>query len=82
MLLAPDALYFADPGVGVQFGQGGELVAGLFDVVFHAEPVEHRALGLLLVRCVSSGFEDRTQRCRFGGARTGAGVDGGRNPLR
>jgi len=49
LLLAADALHFADPGVGVQIGQGEELVAGLFDAVFHAQPVEQRALGLLLV---------------------------------
>ena len=48
LLLAADALYFADPGVGVQVGQGEELVAGLFDGVFHSQPVEQRALGLLL----------------------------------
>ena len=48
LLLATDALYFAYPGVGVQFGQGEELVAGLFYAVFHSQPVEQRALGLLL----------------------------------
>src|ERR1035438_129775 len=29
-------------------GQGEELVAGLFDAVFHSQPVEQRALCLLL----------------------------------
>src|ERR1022692_2335215 len=29
-------------------GQGEELVAGLFDAVFHSQPVEQSALGLLL----------------------------------
>ena len=48
LLLATDALYFADPGVGVQIGHGEELVAGLFDPVFHSQPVEQRALGLPL----------------------------------
>jgi hypothetical protein len=48
LLLATDALYFGDPGVGVRLGQGEELVAGLFDAVFHSQPVEQSALGLLL----------------------------------
>ena len=48
LLLAPDALHFADPGVGVQLGQGEEFVAGLLDALFHAQPVEPRALGVLL----------------------------------
>jgi hypothetical protein len=43
-----DALYFADPGVGVQVGQGEKLVAGLCDAVFHSQPVEQCVLGLLL----------------------------------
>ena len=46
--LAPDALYFAYPSVGIEFGGGEKLVAGLFDGVFHPQPVEQRALGLLL----------------------------------
>ena len=46
--LAPDALHFADPGVGIEVGQGEKLVTGLFDRVFHTQPVEQRALGLLL----------------------------------
>jgi hypothetical protein len=29
-------------------GQGEELVAGLLDAIFHSQPVEQRALGLLL----------------------------------
>ena len=48
MLLATDALHFADPGVGVKLGQGKKLVAGLFDPVFHSQPVEQCALRLLL----------------------------------
>jgi hypothetical protein len=47
--LAPDALHFAHPGVGIELGQGEKLVAGLFDPIFHPQPVEQRALGLLLV---------------------------------
>lgn len=47
-LLAPDALHFADPGIGIQLGEGEKLIAGLFDVVFHSQPVQQRALGLLL----------------------------------
>jgi hypothetical protein len=35
-------------GVGVEFGHGEKLVAGLFDGVFHRQSVEQRALGLLL----------------------------------
>ena len=48
MPLAADALYFADQGIGVQVGQGEKLDAGLFDVVFHSQPVErfvHRFVG-------------------------------------
>jgi hypothetical protein len=37
LLLATEALHFADPGVGVQFGQGEEFVAGLFDAVFYSQ---------------------------------------------
>jgi hypothetical protein len=40
LLLAPEALCFADPGVGVQVGQGENLVAGLFDALFYSRPVE------------------------------------------
>ena len=47
-LLASDALYFAHPGVGNEFGYGEKFVAGLFDLVFHPQPVEQGALGLLL----------------------------------
>ena len=50
LFLPTDALHFADPGVGIQLGQGEELVAGLFDAVSHSQPVEQRALGLLLAR--------------------------------
>ena len=49
--LASDALHFAHPGVGIEFGRGEKLVAGLFDGVFHPQPVEQRALGLLLAGC-------------------------------
>ena len=48
LFLATDALHFADPGIGVQFGQGEELVAGLSDAVFHSQPVGQRTLDLLL----------------------------------
>ena len=41
MPLAADALYFADQGIGVQVGQVEKLVVGLFDAVFHSQPVEH-----------------------------------------
>ena len=36
------------PSVGVQVGQGEELFAGLFEVVFHSQPVWQHALDLLL----------------------------------
>jgi hypothetical protein len=49
LFLAADAFHLAYPGVGIQVGYGEELVAGLFDGVFHPQPVEQRALGLLLV---------------------------------
>jgi hypothetical protein len=49
LFLAPDALHFGYPGVGIEVGCGEKLVAGLFDGVFHPQPVEQRALGLLLV---------------------------------
>jgi hypothetical protein len=48
LLLAPDAVRFADLGVGVLCGHGEELVARLFDGVLHSHPVEQCALGLLL----------------------------------
>jgi hypothetical protein len=35
-------------GVGIEVRCGEKLVAGLFDGVFHAQPVEQCALGLLL----------------------------------
>ena len=41
VFLAADALYLGDEGVGVEFGQGLQLVGGLFDGVFDAEP-RHR----------------------------------------
>jgi hypothetical protein len=46
--LVPDALHFGYPGVGIEVGHGEKLVAGLFDGVFHAQPVEQRVLRLLL----------------------------------
>ena len=55
--LAPDALHFAYPGVRIEFGHGEKLVAGLFDCVFHPQPVEQRALGLL----VEAGDFDQAQ---------------------
>ena len=48
LFLAADALHFAYPGVGIEVGYGEKLVAGLFDGVFHPQPVEQCALGLLL----------------------------------
>ena len=45
---ASDALHFAYPGVGIEFGCGEKLGAGLFDRVFHPQPFEQRALGLPL----------------------------------
>jgi hypothetical protein len=41
-------LFASNPGVGIELGHGEKLVAGLFDPVFHPQPVEQRALGLLL----------------------------------
>jgi hypothetical protein len=46
--LVTGALHLADPGVGIESGQDEKLVAGLFDPVFHPQPVEQRALGPLL----------------------------------
>jgi hypothetical protein len=40
LFLAPDALHLGHPGVGIEFGYGEKLVAGLFDSVFHPQPVE------------------------------------------
>jgi hypothetical protein len=48
ILLSAFFLLHSTGGVGVQPGQGEKLVAGLFDAVFHAQPVEVCALGLLL----------------------------------
>jgi hypothetical protein len=31
LLLTPDALHLAHPGVGIEFGHGEKFVAGLFD---------------------------------------------------
>ena len=36
------------PGLGIEVGYGEKLAAGLFDRVFHPQPVGQRALGLLL----------------------------------
>jgi len=55
LFLAADVLHFAEPGVGVQVGQGEELVARLFDPAFRSQPVEQRALGLLLEGCDLNG---------------------------
>ncbi len=44
-LLAAEALYFVDPGVGIKLHWGERLVAGLGEVVFLSQPVEHGALG-------------------------------------
>jgi hypothetical protein len=41
-------LFASNPGVGIEFGHGEKFVAGLFDPVFHSQPVARRALGLLL----------------------------------
>jgi hypothetical protein len=41
LFLAPDALHFAYPGVGIEFGCGEKLVAGVFDRLFHPQPVEY-----------------------------------------
>ena len=46
--LAPDALHFGYPGVGTEVGYGEKVVAGLCDCVFHTQPIEQRALGVLL----------------------------------
>ena len=54
LFLAPDALHLAYPDVGIESGQGEKLVAVLFDGVFHPQPVEQRALGLLLA---GGGFD-------------------------
>ena len=39
--LAPDALHFGYPSVGIEVGYGGKLVAGVFDRLFHPQPVEY-----------------------------------------
>ena len=59
---APDALHFACPGVGVQLGQGEKPVAGLYDPTLHSQPVEQRAVGLLLAGCDSSMAKAMPQR--------------------
>ena len=46
--LAPDAFHFAYPGAGIEVRHGEKLVAALLGRVFHPQPVEQRALGLLL----------------------------------
>lgn len=50
LALAAQFLHFGDEGVGVEVGEGLEFLAGLLDGVFHAQPVEHGALRLLLAR--------------------------------
>ena len=49
--LAPHVLHLGHPGVGIEYGYGEKLVAGLFDPLFHSQPVEHRVLGLLRAGC-------------------------------
>ena len=66
MFLAPDALHFADPGVGIEVGCGEQLVAGLFDAVFHPQPVEQRALGLLLTGTSRHVLNNQPQAGRLG----------------
>ena len=48
LLLGADALHFGNPGVGIQLDWGEKLQTGLCDPVFHSQPVEQRALGLVL----------------------------------
>ena len=48
LLLASDALRFAYPSAGIKVGRGEKFVAGLFAGLFHPQPVEQLALGLLL----------------------------------
>lgn len=43
LLLAPDALHFADPGVGIKLGWGEKLGRRLFHRVFHLQPADQRA---------------------------------------
>jgi hypothetical protein len=47
VFLAPDALHFGYPGVGIEVGGGEQLVAGLFDAVFDPQPVQQCVLGFL-----------------------------------
>jgi hypothetical protein len=46
--VSPLLLSASLPGVGIEFGHREKFVAGLFDRVFHPQPVEQRALGLVL----------------------------------
>lgn len=48
LLFAAQLLHLGHQGVAVEVDEGGELLAGLFQGVFDAEPVQHRALRLLL----------------------------------
>jgi hypothetical protein len=38
LFLAPDALHFAYPSVGIEFGQAKKLVAELLDHISHRQP--------------------------------------------
>jgi hypothetical protein len=57
-------LFASYPDVGIEFGYGEKLVAGLFDLVFHPQPVEQRALGLLLAGCGSDQAPNETRSNR------------------
>jgi hypothetical protein len=48
LFLGSDALHFAHARGGIEFGHGEKLVAGLLDRIFPPQPVEQRALGLLV----------------------------------
>jgi len=41
-------LFLSCTGIGIEIGHSEKLVAGLFDAVFHPQPVEQHALGLPL----------------------------------
>jgi len=57
-------LFASYPDVGIEFGYGEKLVAGLFDLAFHPQPVEQRALGLLLAGCGSDKAPNETRSNR------------------
>jgi hypothetical protein len=67
LFLAPEALHSADPGVGVQVGQGEELVAGFFDAVLHSQPVERGALGVVLAGGEFDWARDETESIQSAG---------------